>query len=398
MWTATQGWKQASSPFNMRSHQNHVRSMAVFKDAKKVELDGKAYKLPKQVDETLDTSHLLTAARWTSEELDGVEVMHSPPKDWVDKLALYTVRLCRFSFDIFSGYKMRVLTNTMHERDWLRRVIFLETVAGVPGMVAGMVRHLHSLRLMRRDHGWIHSLLAEAENERMHLLIALQLRRPGPVFRFFVITGQAFFLTWYTLAYLVCPRYCHRFVGYLEEEAVYTYSKLVDEIDKGNLPMFANMRAPKFAAAYYNLSKTSMLRDVFMCIRADESAHRDTNHHFSDMKSDEPNTMVEHLRKGHFQHQSAFSGVSNVVNRIKAENLLQEFKSYDIDGSGSISLQEIKDVLASKGSQLDEDEVKDILAKADLDGDGKLNYTEFVTMLNQDNPLSLFIHNKADQK
>ncbi len=39
------------------------------------------------------------------------------------------------------------------------RIIFLETVAGVPGMVAAMVRHLHSLRLMRRDHGWIHTLL-----------------------------------------------------------------------------------------------------------------------------------------------------------------------------------------------------------------------------------------------
>ena len=33
-----------------------------------------------------------------------------------------------------------------------------------------MIRHLHSLRRMKRDHGWIHTLLEEAENERMHLL------------------------------------------------------------------------------------------------------------------------------------------------------------------------------------------------------------------------------------
>lgn len=39
--------------------------------------------------------------------------------------------------------------------------------AGVPGMVAGMLRHLHSLRRMERDHGWIHTMLEEAENERM---------------------------------------------------------------------------------------------------------------------------------------------------------------------------------------------------------------------------------------
>ena len=37
--------------------------------------------------------------------------------------------------------------------------MFLETVAGVPGMVGAMVRHLRSLRHMDRDHGWIHTLL-----------------------------------------------------------------------------------------------------------------------------------------------------------------------------------------------------------------------------------------------
>ena len=43
-------------------------------------------------------------------------------------------------------------------------------MAGVPGMVGGMMRHLRSLRTMQRDKGWIHTLLEEAENERMHLL------------------------------------------------------------------------------------------------------------------------------------------------------------------------------------------------------------------------------------
>jgi len=46
----------------------------------------------------------------------------------------------------------------------------LETVAAVPGMIAGMMRHMKSLRRMERDHGWIGMLLEEAENERMHLL------------------------------------------------------------------------------------------------------------------------------------------------------------------------------------------------------------------------------------
>ena len=44
----------------------------------------------------------------------------------------------------------------MTEAKWLKRIIFLETVAGVPGMVAGMLRHMRSLRSMKRDYGrWL---------------------------------------------------------------------------------------------------------------------------------------------------------------------------------------------------------------------------------------------------
>ncbi len=53
-----------------------------------------------------------------------------------------------------------------------------------------MLRHLRSLRRMDRDHGWIHTLLEEAENERMHLLTFLKLRQPGPIFRLSVILTQ----------------------------------------------------------------------------------------------------------------------------------------------------------------------------------------------------------------
>ena len=57
-------------------------------------------------------------------------------------------------------------------------------------MIGAMVRHMKSLRRMTRDHGWIHTLLEEAENERMHLLTALELRRPGPLFKVAVIGTQ----------------------------------------------------------------------------------------------------------------------------------------------------------------------------------------------------------------
>ena len=57
-------------------------------------------------------------------------------------------------------------------------------------MVGAMLRHLRSLRSMKRDHGWIHTLLEEAENERMHLLTFLALRKPNWFFRVAVLGAQ----------------------------------------------------------------------------------------------------------------------------------------------------------------------------------------------------------------
>ena len=74
---------------------------------------------------------------------------------------------------------------------------------------------------------FLHEILEEAENERMHLMTAMCLRNPGIIFRYCVLGTQGVFVTYFSLAYLVCPRYCHRLVGYLEEEAVITYTKLL---------------------------------------------------------------------------------------------------------------------------------------------------------------------------
>lgn len=172
----------------------------------------------------------------------------------------------------------------MNERDWLFRCIVLETVAGVPGMVAGMHRHLRSLRTLEHDHGWIHHLLQEAENERMHLFFFMQLRNPGIFMRVIIGLGQAVFLTSFNISYAISPKWSHRFVGYLEEEAVHTYTKCLEALDSGKLPYWEHMRAPSEACEYYGLDpEKAMMRDVILSVRADEAVHRSINHHFSDI-------------------------------------------------------------------------------------------------------------------
>ena len=189
------------------------------------------------------------------------------------------IKLFRGSFDVITGFN----PEKMNERHWLDRIIFLETVAGVPGMVGGMSRHLKSLRTLETDNGWIHHLLQEAENERMHMFIFLTMRNHGALFRIFVGVGQAFFFNFYAMMYFISPKFSHRFVGYLEEEAVHTYTECIRMIDEGKLPLWQAKKAPDFAIEYYGLDHSAKMRDVLLNVRADEAVHRSVNHYFSDI-------------------------------------------------------------------------------------------------------------------
>ena len=151
---------------------------------------------------------------------------------------------------------------------------------------------MESLRLMRRDGGWIHSLLAEAENERMHLLTFLELKKPGFAMRAAVLGAQGVFFNGFFLAYLINPGFCHRFVGYLEEEAVHTYTRAIADLDAGHLPEWEALAAPKIAIKYWRLPETAKLRDVLLAVRADEAIHRDANHVFASLEKNAPNPFV----------------------------------------------------------------------------------------------------------
>ena len=221
--------------------------------------------------------HPVEHEAWNVAEVSHVEPTHLKPRSLLDKAAYTSVKIIRWWFDLVSGYKWGRLT----ESKCLTRIVFLETIAGVPGMVAGMLRHTRSLRLMRRDHGWIHTLLEEAENERMHLLSFLEMRKPGLPMRAFVFVSQGIFFNVFLLMYLVSPRFCHRLVGYIEEEAVRTYTHIIEEIDAGNV--FVGKKAPAIAVSYWRLPQDASMRDMMVMVRADEAGHKLVNHTFADM-------------------------------------------------------------------------------------------------------------------
>jgi len=224
--------------------------------------------------------------KWTQNELD-IDINHEPPETLSDKAALLSVKILRSSWDLFSGYTLGKTYGLINwnENMWLRRVIFLESVAGVPGYVFAMLRHLKSLRRLERDRGWINSLLSEAENERMHLLTTMKLYNPGYLFRFGVIMAQGIMCNFLFLSYIINPRYCHRFVGYLEEEACITYTNLLNDINDNKLPRF-NEECSQLAKEYWKLNNNATWGDVFYHIRADEAHHRDVNHTLAPLSKD----------------------------------------------------------------------------------------------------------------
>ncbi|KAI8514255.1 PREDICTED: calmodulin-like [Branchiostoma belcheri] len=63
------------------------------------------------------------------------------------------------------------------------------------------------------------------------------------------------------------------------------------------------------------------------------------------------------------------------------EELRDSFKLFDKDGNGSISAAELRQVMANLGEKLTDEEVDAMIREADVDGDGEVNFEEFVRMM-----------------
>jgi ubiquinol oxidase len=141
------------------------------------------------------------------------------------------------------------------------------------------LQHLHSLRHLEGDRGWIRTLLDEAENERMHLMTFVHIARPSGFERLLILLAQGLFFNFFFLLYLASPKIAHRVTGYFEEEAIHSYTEYLAGIDNGT---HTNVAAPRIAIDYWKLAPDARLRDVIVAVRADEIRHRDVNHRFAD--------------------------------------------------------------------------------------------------------------------
>ena len=174
---------------------------------------------------------------------------------------------------------LRIAADLFFRKRYGHRAVVLETVAAVPGMVAGMLHHFKSLRNMTDDDGIIKELLDEAENERMHLMTFIEISKPTLFERLLVLGAQIVFGTFYFFLYVFFRGTAHRMIGYFEDEAVKSYTDYLERVESGELE---NFQAPILAIQYYGLDRNAKLSDLIKAVREDEQKHSKVNHSYAD--------------------------------------------------------------------------------------------------------------------
>lgn len=93
--------------------------------------------------------------------------------------------------------------------------------------------------------------------------------------------------------------------------------------------------------------------------------------------------MLARLRKFRKGSKLRLCLLNILVKKIHLEkfaDLDKQFNLIDTDGTGFINKDELENALRSSENSLDigEDEVKDIISEIDYEGNGVINYTEFL--------------------
>nr|CAB3459088.1 unnamed protein product [Digitaria exilis] len=111
------------------------------------------------------------------------------------------------------------------------------------------------------------------------------------------------------------------------------------------------------------------------------------NHPWIKEDGDAPDTPLDNVVLNRLKQFRAMNQFKKAALRIIAGCLSEEeitglkemFKNIDKDNSGTITLEELKNGLAKHGTKLSDTEIQQLMEAADADGNGLIDYDEFVT-------------------
>ncbi|BFZ19131.1 hypothetical protein BsWGS_22170 [Bradybaena similaris] len=74
-------------------------------------------------------------------------------------------------------------------------------------------------------------------------------------------------------------------------------------------------------------------------------------------------------------------GLSETSQESEEEELRQAFRVFDKSGCGYITPSDLRAVLQCMGQELTEEEIDEMIAEVDIDGDGRIDFEEFITCM-----------------
>lgn len=77
-------------------------------------------------------------------------------------------------------------------------------------------------------------------------------------------------------------------------------------------------------------------------------------------------------------------GISENSEENEEEELRQAFRVFDKSGCGYITPSDLRAVLQCMGEELTEEEIDEMIAEVDIDGDGRIDFEEFITCMRSD--------------
>ncbi|XP_010466587.1 PREDICTED: calmodulin-like protein 11 [Camelina sativa] len=120
------------------------------------------------------------------------------------------------------------------------------------------------------------------------------------------------------------------------------------------------------------------------CITADELATviRSLDQNPTEQELQDMITEIDSDGNGTIEFSEFLNLMANQIQETDVDEELKEaFKVFDKDQNGYISASELRHVMINLGEKLTDEEVDQMIKEADLDGDGQVNYDEFVRMM-----------------
>mmetsp|Transcript_72815 Transcript_72815/g.101230 ORF Transcript_72815/g.101230 Transcript_72815/m.101230 type:complete len:115 (+) Transcript_72815:172-516(+) len=81
-----------------------------------------------------------------------------------------------------------------------------------------------------------------------------------------------------------------------------------------------------------------------------------------------------------------FNEFISLISRKMAEDgiekeLMEAFKIFDTNGNGTMETDHFKKIIKDLSNNLSEDEIKDMIAEADSDGDGRIQFEDLIKIM-----------------